>query len=84
MMGHMKGLHMVTWVLVIIGGINWLLLGVFGWEIGELFGGPSETISRIIYVLVGLSALYELFTHGWRCRECKPGEAGGMPHQSGM
>ena len=43
------------WLLV-VGGLNWLLVGLLSWDIGELFGGQGEIISRIIYVLVGLSA----------------------------
>ena len=46
--------------LLIIGGLNWLLVGVLGWDIGNLFGGQEAIISRIIYVLVGLSALLAL------------------------
>lgn len=46
--------------LLIIGGLNWLLVGLFGWDIGELFGGQTAIISRIVYVLVGLSALVML------------------------
>lgn len=76
----MKSLHMVTFTLLVIGGLNWLLLGVFNWEIGEIFGGMSATISKVIYILVGLSAIYEFATHGKRCEECKAmkrGMAGG-------
>jgi uncharacterized membrane protein YuzA (DUF378 family) len=47
--------------LLIIGGLNWLLVGVFGFDIGKFLGGQSAMISRIIYVLVGLAALYTLF-----------------------
>lgn len=39
MMGHNKNLHMVTWILVIVGGLNWLLVGLFSWDIGDIFGG---------------------------------------------
>ena len=46
--------------LLIIGGINWLLVGLLGWDIGSLFGGQDAVISRIIYVLVGVSALLSL------------------------
>jgi len=46
--------------LLIIGGLNWLLVGLLGWDIGELFGGQSSVISRVIYILVGLSALLAL------------------------
>lgn len=69
----MKGLHMVTFVLLVVGGLNWLLVGLFSWDVGELFGGMSATVSRAIYVLVGLSALYEVFTHKANCKSCSAG-----------
>lgn len=47
--------------LLIIGGLNWLLVGLVGWDIGELFGGQGAWVSRIVYVLVGLSAIMSLF-----------------------
>lgn len=61
---------MVTFILLVIGGLNWLLLGIFNWEVGELFGGQSAIISKIIYILVGLSAIYELATHKANCKVC--------------
>ena len=64
---------MVTFLLVVIGGINWLLLALTGWEIGQLFGGMDATVSKVIYVLVGLSAIYELVLHKKDCKLC-----GGM------
>ena len=72
----MKNLHMVTFILLIVGGLNWLLVGLFQWDIGMLFGGMGETISRVIYVLVGLSAVYEIATHKANCKQC------GMKMQS--
>jgi uncharacterized membrane protein YuzA (DUF378 family) len=72
----MKSLHAVTFTLLIIGGLNWLLAGLFGWEIGSLFGGQMAIISRIIYVLVGLSAINEIAIHKSICRMCS-GEMGG-------
>lgn len=58
---------MVAMILLIIGGINWLLVGLLGTDVGELlFGGMDMAISRIIYILVGLAALYELFTFSKR------------------
>ncbi len=47
----------IAFWLLVIGGLNWLLVGLFGWDIGELFGGQTAIISRIVYVLVGLSAI---------------------------
>ena len=72
MAGHSKSLHMVAFTLLIIGGVNWLVLALFNWEVGSLFGGMDATVSKIIYILVGVSAVYEVATHGSRCRACKP------------
>ncbi|KKQ81443.1 MAG: hypothetical protein UT03_C0002G0017 [Candidatus Moranbacteria bacterium GW2011_GWD2_38_7] len=64
------GLHMVTFTLLVIGGLNWLLQGLFSWEVGSIFGGQDAIVSRIIYVLVGLSAIYEIAIHKAACRYC--------------
>jgi len=76
----MKGLHMTAFILLIIGGLNWLLVGLVGWDIGSLFGGMGAALSRLIYVLVGLAALWELFTHKKGCKHCEKGSgmASGM------
>ncbi|MDE1970766.1 MAG: DUF378 domain-containing protein [Patescibacteria group bacterium] len=66
----MMSLHKIAYVLLLIGGLNWLLVGGFHWSLGLLFGGDMAMASRVIYVLVGLSALYELFSHKGRCKEC--------------
>ena len=45
--------------LIIIGAINWGLIGLFRFDlIATLFGGMESAISRVIYVLVGLAGLY--------------------------
>lgn len=67
----MKGLHIIAWILLIIGGLNWLLVGLTGWEIGQLFGGQGALISKIIYILVGISAVIELFSHKGNCKKCE-------------
>lgn len=66
----MKSLHTIAFILIIIGSINWLLVGILGWDIGEIFGGQGALISRIIYILVGLSAIYEVATHKKNCKDC--------------
>jgi uncharacterized membrane protein YuzA (DUF378 family) len=66
----MKGMHKLAFTLLVIGGLNWLLVGLFKWDIGMLFGGQAALISRIIYILVGLSALWEIFTHKSNCKMC--------------
>jgi uncharacterized protein len=62
-------LHMIAWILVIIGGLNWLLIGVIGQGIGDWIGADS-IITKVIYIVVGLAALYELFTHKSNCKIC--------------
>ena len=69
---HMKGLHTIAFLLLIIGGLNWGL-EAFGWGLGG-WGLPSS-LTMLVYVLVGLSALYEVFTHKNRCKNCNPGGA---------
>lgn len=46
-------------ILVIIGGINWGSIGLFGFDIvAQIFGGQAALISRIIYTVVGLAAIW--------------------------
>ncbi|NQV92974.1 DUF378 domain-containing protein [Candidatus Kaiserbacteria bacterium] len=59
----MKAVHMVAFILLAIGGLNWLAVGAIGWDLGDLFGGQDALASRAIYVVVGLAAIYELFAH---------------------
>lgn len=61
---------MVTFILLVIGGVNWLLFALLGWEVGSLVGGMDSMIAKAIYVLVGLSAIYEVVTHKSGCKMC--------------
>lgn len=70
-------LHKISFVLVIIGGLNWLL-EAFGFGIGQYL---PATVAQIIYVLVGLSAIVLIFSHKKDCKMC---EAKGMPMQGQM
>ncbi|MGE4547987.1 MAG: DUF378 domain-containing protein [Intestinibacillus sp.] len=57
-------------VLVIIGAINWGLIGIFGFDfVAWLFGGQLAAISRIIYTVIGLAGLWALSFFGQRNRE---------------
>ncbi len=69
MMHNRFGLHTITFTLVIIGGLNWGLR-IWDWDIAT-WGLPSGLVNTI-YALVALSAIYEVTTHGWRCRQCNP------------
>lgn len=59
-------MHKVTYILVIVGALNWGL-EVLGFGLGNYLPAGLMTI---VYALVGLSALYEIFTHKGYCREC--------------
>lgn len=55
----MVDLNIVAMILVIIGAINWGLIGFFQWDlIAAIFGGQDAIVSRIIYALVGLAGLW--------------------------
>lgn len=56
----MKALHIITLVLVIVGGINWGLVGLFDFDLVAALFGAGSTLSRIVYALVGVSALWQI------------------------
>lgn len=57
----MKSLNAVTLILVILGALNWGLMGLFQLDVvATLFAGPQTTLSRILYILVGLAGLYQV------------------------
>jgi uncharacterized protein len=54
-----KSLNALALILVIIGGVNWGLVGLFQFDlVAAIFGGQDSVLSRIVYVLVGIAALY--------------------------
>ena len=49
----------IALLLAIIGGINWGCVGLFRFDlVAYLFGGQTATVSRVVYTLVGLSAIW--------------------------
>ncbi len=67
-------IHKIAFVLLIIGGLNWGL-EVLGYGVGNFL--PSS-VAMIVYILVALSALYEVFSHKGTCRECAGGNQMAM------
>ncbi|MCF7905608.1 DUF378 domain-containing protein [Candidatus Gracilibacteria bacterium] len=59
----------IAWVLLIIGGLNWGLVGFFQLDLVQVLFGGMPMIGTIVYVLVGLSALYALFARGSSCKK---------------
>ena len=56
----MKIVNTVTLILLIVGGLNWGLVGLFGFDLVAALFGEKSALSRIVYTLVGASALWQL------------------------
>lgn len=57
----MKPVDTLALVLVIVGALNWGLVGLFQWDlVAFLFGGQAAALSRVVYTLVGLDGLWSL------------------------
>ena len=74
----MKGMHYLAVVLIAIGGLNWGLVGLGGfmgsdWNVVHMILGSWPAVEWLVYVLVGLSAVYLIFTHKNDCKICGGG-----------
>lgn len=61
----MKKANVIDWIaviLVIVGGLNWGLVGIFKWDLVAAIFGDMSGITRAIYALVGIAALYMIYT----------------------
>ncbi|HAU66365.1 DUF378 domain-containing protein [Candidatus Uhrbacteria bacterium] len=63
------GVHCVAWWLVLVGGLNWGLVGLLGWNLVEALFGGWPGLVKLIYILVGLSAVVVLLEK--KCVKCK-------------
>ncbi|MBN2185120.1 MAG: DUF378 domain-containing protein [Candidatus Krumholzibacteriota bacterium] len=63
----MNKLSIVDWIaliLIVVGGLNWGLVGAFNFDLVAAIFGAGSAIARIVYILVGLSAIYSIFILG--------------------
>ncbi|TIO07204.1 DUF378 domain-containing protein [Mesorhizobium sp.] len=56
----MKFINILTLILVIVGGLNWGLVGLFSFDLVAAIFGAGSGLARIVYVLVGLSAAWQI------------------------
>jgi uncharacterized membrane protein YuzA (DUF378 family) len=56
----MKSLDVLAWALLVIGGLNWGLVGIFHFDLVATIFGEMSILSRIVYTLVGLAAVYDI------------------------
>lgn len=57
----MKGLHKTAFILIIVGAINWGLIGLFGLNLVTLVFGKWPILVSIVYILIGFAGVYKLF-----------------------
>ena len=74
----MKMWHTVSWIIIIVGALNWGLVGLGGflggnWNVVNMILGSWPVVEWLVYVLVGVSAVYEVVVHKENCRLCGSG-----------
>ncbi len=57
----MKLTTIISFILVIVGALNWFLIGVFSFDLVALIFGTMSLVTRIIYALVGLASLWVIY-----------------------
>jgi uncharacterized membrane protein YuzA (DUF378 family) len=60
---------MIAFILLVVGGLNWLLVA-FDYNLVDSLLGMGSMAAKVVYGLVGLSAIYELLTHKSTCKMC--------------
>lgn len=65
-----KPLHMVAYILLFVGGLNWGLVGLLNLNVVELIFGSWPVVVKIVYILVGVATVYVVVTHMKDCRVC--------------
>lgn len=63
-MNKLSVLDWIALILIIVGGLNWGLVGAFGFDLVAAIFGAMSVVARIVYVLVGLAAIYTIFILG--------------------
>ena len=60
MMKKSQFIEVASIILLLVGGLNWGLIGFFEWNFIDTVFGMGSSLSRIVYSLVGLSSLYRI------------------------
>lgn len=66
----MKALHIVSFTLVLVGALNWGLVGLFSFDLVAALLGTMPSLAKLVYVLVGVSAIIVAVTHKKDCKVC--------------
>lgn len=66
----MKNSHIFAFLLVVVGALNWGLIAFFNFNVVSVIFGAGTMLERVVYALIGLSALYVALTHKKDCKIC--------------
>lgn len=59
---RLTALDWTAMVLLIVGGVNWGLIGLFGFNLVAAIFGEFSILSRLVYIIVGIAAIYSVYT----------------------
>lgn len=76
----MKTLNLITLILTIVGGLNWGLVGLFDFNLVAALFGENTVLERAVYVLVGLSAAYQIVPLSRAFQIDEPRSEAAVPH----
>lgn len=65
-----KMLHMVAFLLSMVGALNWGLIGLLDFNLVNVLLGSWPSFEKLVYILVGVSAVYILYEHKSICKYC--------------
>jgi hypothetical protein len=66
----MRAIHVLSFVLVVVGAMNWGLVGLFDFNLVDMVFGAVEWLERLVYVLVGVAGAVLIATHKKDCKVC--------------
>ncbi|HYF05682.1 MAG TPA: DUF378 domain-containing protein [Patescibacteria group bacterium] len=75
---YTKILHIISFILIVIGGLNWGLWGAFDFNLVNSILGSWPALENLVYILVGIAAIVELVTHKGNCKMCTMKAPGQM------
>ena len=76
----MKATHVISFILVVVGALNWGIVGIgewagagLSWNVVNWLLGSWPSVEALVYVLVGIAAIILLCTHKGHCKMCEAG-----------
>ncbi len=66
----MKALHMIAYLLLFVGGLNWGLVGLFDFNLVSALLSTVPMVEKIVYIVVGVATVYIIATHRTDCKVC--------------